>query len=154
MPEAQRFDAAVEARGAGGHVVALPFDAREAFGLVRAPVRVTVNGHTFRTTTMRYGGVDYIGLNREVRDAAGVAAGSVLDVTMELDDEPRLVDVPRELADALAGAPSARAAFEGLSYTHRKEYARWVAEAKRDETKKRRVERAVEMLGSGVKTPG
>ena len=56
-----------EARG-GGHVVALPFDAKEVFGRVRAPVRVTINGHVFRTTTMRYGGVDYIGLNREVRD--------------------------------------------------------------------------------------
>ena len=67
------FRATLETRGGGGHVLELPFDAKAAFGRVRAPVRVTVKGHTFRTTTMRYGGVDYIGLNREVRTAAGVA---------------------------------------------------------------------------------
>jgi uncharacterized protein DUF1905/bacteriocin resistance YdeI/OmpD-like protein len=126
----QRFESTLDARGSG-HVVELPFDARAAFGRVRAPVRVTVNGHTFRTTTMRYGGVDYVGLNREVREAARVSAGDVIEVAVEPDDAPRVVEAPRELVDALAGSAQAQAAFDRLSFTHRKEYARWIAEAKR-----------------------
>ena len=123
------FRATLEARGGGGHFVALPFDAKEAFGLVRAPVRVTVGGHTFRTTTMRYGSDDYVGLNREVREAAGVAAGDALVVVLELDTEARTVELPADLERALADAPEARAAYDGLSFTHRNEYARWITEA-------------------------
>jgi hypothetical protein len=149
-----RFRAVVEAREGGGHVIALPFDAKEAFGRVRAPVRVTVNDHVVRTTTMRYGNVDFIGLNREVREAAGVVAGDVLSVTMELDTEPRTVAVPDELADAFAAAPDAREAFDGLSLTHRREYARWITEAKRSETRQNRVARTIAMLRDGVRTPG
>jgi len=74
-------------------------------------------------------------------------------VEMELDDAPREVDVPQELASALADAPGARSAFDTLSFTHRKEYAGWIAEAKREETRRTRVEKAVAMLRGGVKTP-
>ena len=147
-----RFSAAVEGRGSG-HLVALPFDAREAYGRVRAPVTVTVRGHAFRTTTMRYGGVDYVGLNREVREAAGIAAGEMTTFEVVLDTGPREVEVPVELELALEADSAARAAFDKLSYTHRKEYARWIAEAKRNETRARRVARAVEMLRAGVQTP-
>jgi hypothetical protein len=148
-----RFRASVEARGRG-HVVALPFDARDTFGRVRAPVRVTLRGHTFRTTTMRYGESDYIGLNRAVRDAAGVSAGDEVSIHIELDLEKREVDVPPELASALDYDAAAKRAFDGLSYTHRKEYARWIAEAKREDTRARRFVQAVEMLRTGVRTPG
>lgn len=147
-----RFRASLEARGRG-HVVRLPFDVRAELGAVRVPVRATVNGHTFRTTTMRYGGVDYIGLNRGVREASGVTSGETLSLAIEPDTEPREVDVPPELADALARDNAARAAFESLSYTHRKEYARWIAEAKREETRERRLGKALELLRAGVKTP-
>jgi bacteriocin resistance YdeI/OmpD-like protein/uncharacterized protein DUF1905 len=148
-----RFEATLERRGRG-HVVALPFDAGKVFGQVRAPVRATIGGHTFRTTTMRYGGVDYIGLNREVREAAGVEPGTDLLVELEPDTQPREVAVPPELRRALAGDAAARAAFDSLSYTHRKEYARWIGEAKRKDTRGRRLEKAVEMLRAGVRTPG
>ena len=148
-----RFRASVESRGSG-RVVALPFDARDAFGRVRAPVRVTVRGHTFRTTAMRYGEIDYIGLNRGVRDAAGVRAGDEVSIDIELDLEKREVDVPPELASALDHDAAAKRAFDGLSYTHRKEYARWIAEAKREDTRVRRLAQAVEMLRTGVRTPG
>ena len=148
-----RFEARLERRGRGC-VVALPFDAREKLGAVRVPVRITISAHTFRTTTMRYAGVDYIGLNREVRDAAGVNAGDTLTVELEHDTETREVDVPSELAEALEKNAAAEAAFEKLSYTHRKEYARWIAEAKREETRRRRLAKAVEMLRAGIRTPG
>jgi hypothetical protein len=148
-----RFDATLATRGSG-HIVALPFDVREEFGAARVPVRVTINGHAFRTTTMRYGGVDYIGLNREVRDSAHVSSGDRIGVELERDTEPREVDVPPELAQVLAGDAAAKEAFDSLSYTHRKEYALWIAEAKRDETRSRRLAKALEMLRTGVRTPG
>jgi Bacteriocin-protection, YdeI or OmpD-Associated/Domain of unknown function (DUF1905) len=148
-----RFRATLEARGRG-HVIALPFDAKEKLGAARAPVQVTINGHAFRTTTMRYGGVDYVGLNREVRAAAGVSVGDSVDVELERDRARREVDVPAELERVLARDRAAKQAFARLSYTHRKEYARWIAEAKREETRDRRLVKAVEMLQAGVKTLG
>jgi hypothetical protein len=151
---ARRFRATVEPAGRGGHLVALPFAADEAFGRVRAPVQVTVNGHAFRTTTMRYGGVDYVGLNRQVRDAARIAAGDVLTFRVALDTAPRTVDVPAELQSALAGDTASAAAYEELSFTHRTEYARWVGEARRPETRERRAAKAVGLLRAGARTPG
>lgn len=103
---------------------------------------------------MKYGDTYYLGLNKKTREGAGVDAGDLVHVEMELDDAPRVVEVPPELAVALDAAPDARERFDQLSFTHRKEYARWIAEAKRDETRQRRVEQAVEMLRAGTKTPG
>jgi hypothetical protein len=118
-------------------------------GAKRFPVRATVNGYTWRTSVARMGGEFLVGLRREVREDAGVATGDAVEVVLELDTEPREVDVPPALATALAGDHAARAAFETLAFTHRKEYARWIAEAKRDETRQRRVEQALAMLKEG-----
>jgi hypothetical protein len=118
-------------------------------GAKRFPVVATVNGYTWRTSVARMGGEFLVGLNREVRDGAGVEAGDEVEVSIELDQAPREVDVPEALATALAADAEAAAAFERMAFTHRKEYARWVAEAKRDETRDRRVVQAVEMIRSG-----
>jgi len=118
-------------------------------GAKRFPVRATVNGHTWRTSVARMRGEFLVGLNKEVRAAAGVEPGDTVSVELELDAEPRDVDVPPALAEALAGDDAARAAFDGLAFTHRKEYARWIAEAKREETRHRRVAEALEMLRAG-----
>jgi Bacteriocin-protection, YdeI or OmpD-Associated/Domain of unknown function (DUF1905) len=153
LPPVPRFDAEILERGPA-LVVEVPFDVPEQFGRVRAPVRVTVNDYTFRTTVMRYGGVDYVGFNKQVRAAAGIGeAGGRITVDVVLDEEPRTVDVPEELSSALAADPAARAAFERLSYTHRKEYARWIEEAKHKETEQRRVQKAVAMLRQGLTHP-
>lgn len=120
-------------------------------GAKRFPVLATVNGYTWRTSVMRMGGEFLVGLNRQVREAAGVRAGDRVAVTLELDTAPREVDVPEPLAAALAADDVARAAFEAMAYTHRKEFAQWVAEAKREETRQTRVTKAVEMLRQGQK---
>jgi hypothetical protein len=120
-------------------------------GAKRFPVVATVNGYTWRTTVTRMRGEFLLGLNRAVRKEAGVEAGDTVQVELELDNAPREVEVSEALADALAGDPAARAAFEVLAYTHRKEYARWIEEAKRDETRQRRVTQALEMLREGKK---
>lgn len=133
--------------------VVLPFDAKQRYGKARAPVRGTVNGAAFRTTVAVYSGVHLIGFNKDVRERAGVEIGDQVTVELERDDEPRAVDVPPELQQALAANPGARAAFEGLSYTHRREYAVWIGEGKRPDTRQRRASRAVEMLETGRRHP-
>jgi Bacteriocin-protection, YdeI or OmpD-Associated/Domain of unknown function (DUF1905) len=120
-------------------------------GAKRVPVVATVNGYTWRTTVTRMRGEFLLGLNRAVRKEAMVKAGDTVKVELELDNAPREVEVPEALADALAGDSAARAAFEAMAYTHRKEYARWIEEAKRDETRQRRVTRALQMLREGKK---
>jgi hypothetical protein len=150
---AQRFVATLEQHGSGT-VVVVPYDLKEAFGSGRPPVRATVNGYTFRTTLFTMGGRALLGLNREVREAATVEPGQEVSVELERDNEPRTVEVPSDLAAALDADPVVRETFDGLSYTHRKEYVRWIEEAKRTETRTRRVEKSVEMLRDGVKTPG
>jgi uncharacterized protein YdeI (YjbR/CyaY-like superfamily) len=112
-------------------------------------VVATVNGYTWRTSVARMGGEFVVGLNRHVRAGAGVQAGDQAEVTIELDRMPREVQAPEALAAALAADPQAAASFEQMAFTHRKEYARWIAEAKRAETRQRRVAQALEMIRSG-----
>jgi hypothetical protein len=120
-------------------------------GPKRFPVRATVNGYTWRTSVARMRGEFMVGLNREVREQAGVQAGDDVEVELELDSDPREVEVPPALEEALAADPEARTLFEAMAYTHRKEFARWVADAKRDETRERRVVQALQMLRDGKK---
>ena len=138
---------------ARGPAAAVALDAEQVAaigeGAKRFPVRATINGHTWRTSVSPMRGEFLVGLNRAVRDAAGVEAGDAVDATIELDTAPREVEVPPALASALATDPAARQAFEGLAFTHRKEYARWIEEAKRPETRERRVAQALERLREG-----
>jgi hypothetical protein len=144
-----RFSATFGDRG-----VVVPGDPKAEFGGARAPVAGTVNGTPFRGRLMVYGDVTYLGLRREIRDAAGgIDEGDTVEVEIERDDAPREVDVPAPLAAALEADPEAKSVFHALAYTHRKEYAQWIAEAKREETREKRVERAISMLREGVKHP-
>jgi uncharacterized protein YdeI (YjbR/CyaY-like superfamily) len=118
-------------------------------GAKRFPVAATVNGFRWRTTVVRMRDEFMFGLSKEIRAQAGVEAGDTVEVVLELDREERTVDVPAMLADGLAADAEAAAAFEKLAYTHRKEYARWIDEAKREETRARRVAQALEMIRSG-----
>jgi hypothetical protein len=145
-----RFRAQLQRRGPAAAVVLDEIQvAAVGEGAKRFPVVATVNGYTWRTSVARMGGEFLLGLNREVRDGAGIQAGDEVEVTIELDEAPREVEVPADLAAALAADPQAAASFEQMAFTHRKEYARWIAEAKRDETRQRRVAQAVEMIKAG-----
>lgn len=103
---------------------------------------------------MLYGGTAYVGLRKDQLREFGVAAGDGVQVTVDLDAAPRVVEVPAELAAAFKTAPDVAAYFESLSFTHRKEYARWVAEAKKQETRDARASKAIQMLRDRVRTPG
>jgi hypothetical protein len=148
----QRFETVLQAEGPGVFIE-VPLDVPTLFGRARPAIRGTIAGHPFRSTIAVYGGRYYLPVKRALREAAGVAAGDTVLVELELDETPRTVEPPSDLRAALAGDPEAGAAFERLSYTHRREYAEWVAEAKRAETRRRRVERALAMLRKGRPGP-
>jgi hypothetical protein len=148
-----RFSAELERAGKTSARLRVPVDLKELYGCARPPLRVTIRGHTWRTTPGVYGSVAWIGLNKDVRAAAGVDAGDRVRVTMELDAEPRRVDVPDDLRTALRADPVARAAFAKLSFTHGREYVQWVEEAKRPETRARRIAATVERVRAGGPPP-
>ena len=125
----------------------LPFDTRAVWGKARVPVKVTIKGYTWCSTVANRGGKQYLVVNAEARRAAGVKAGDTVTVTLEEDTEKRDVAVPaglrRELGPGLAGK------LESLSFTHKKEFVRWYTDARKEETRARRVERMKAMLASG-----
>ncbi|HEX7993742.1 MAG TPA: YdeI/OmpD-associated family protein [Streptosporangiaceae bacterium] len=145
-----QFNAQLQPRGPAAAVV-LDEDQVAAVGegAKRFPVVATVNGYTWRTSVARMGGEFLVGLSKEVRQGASVEAGDDVEVRLELDAAPREVEVPAALAAALASDPQAKASFDEMAFTHRKEYARWIAEAKKQETRDRRVRQAVEMIRAG-----
>jgi hypothetical protein len=113
-------------------------------------VRVTVNGsYTFDGRVGRMKGETLVGFNKAVRSAAGVEPGDEIEVELVVDATPRSVDVPEDLAAALGAAPGATEKFDALAYSHRKEFARWVADAKRAETRERRVTETVRQVLAG-----
>jgi len=147
----QRFDAVVTAEGPGVFVE-VPAGVVEALGAGRRPaVVVEINGHRHRSTPAVYGGRSYLPLRKDVRQAAGIEAGQTVTVGLELDEQPRDVAVPDDLAAALREDPTVEAAFTALSFTHRREYVEWVESARRDDTRRRRVERTVRILRPGPK---
>ena len=145
----ERFETTIALGGKTATMFEVPLDVRAVFGRARPPVRVTINGHAYRSTVAAYGDRYYIPLNRGNREAAGVEAGDVVAVTLEPDLEPRRVEVPEDLAGALAAAPSARANFETMSFSHQREYVDWISEAKRADTRSRRIRSAIERLTDG-----
>jgi len=148
-----RFRTTVELGGKTATGLAVPGDVVTALGGGRRPpVTITIGGHTYRTTIATMGGRFLVPLSAANRQAAGVAAGDEVDVAIELDAAPREVEVPDDLASALAAEPRARQFFEGLSFTHRKEWVRWVTEAKRAETRAQRIARTVDAVKAGRPT--
>lgn len=113
-------------------------------------VIVGIGPHEYRSTVAVYGGEYLVPLNAENRRAAGVSAGETVRVSLTLDTAERTIDLPNSLATALDASPGTRLAFEGLSYTKRREAIRSVDSAKRPETQKRRIAKIVDALADGV----
>ncbi len=150
MGEALHLTATLEPRGPAGaflltdEQVAAVGDGRKTF-----PVSVTVNGTTLALRLARMGGENMIGLNKAVRAQAGVEVDGTYPVGAGADAGERTVEVPDDLAAALAADGTAQAAFTALAYSHRKEYVRWVTEAKREQTRADRVAKTVDMVRAG-----
>jgi hypothetical protein len=115
----------------------------------RPPVRITINGYTYRNTIAVYGDEYMVGVSAEHRAGAGVQAGDELDVDIELDTAPREVSVPDDLGAALDADAAARRTFDGLSYSNRNYIVTQVEGAKSEETRRRRIEKSIEALHAG-----
>jgi hypothetical protein len=143
----QRFRAELRSAGdSGGAGFDVPRDVAAALSdAKRPPVTVTINGHEFRTRLAVYGGQPMVGVSKANRAAAGVDVGDAFDVAIAL----REIEVPPDLADALAGEPALAETFAGLAFSHRREYVQWITEAKRPETRARRVAGTLDGLRGG-----
>jgi len=134
-------------RGGGGHLVDVPTEVVEALGgKGRIPVTATFDGVPYRGSIVRMGGGAVLGVQKAIMAEAGVRVGDSLTVVVRNDEGPREVEVPVDLAEALARNGAARAAFEGLSFSHKREYVRSITEAKRPQTRARRIELTIEQL--------
>jgi uncharacterized protein YdeI (YjbR/CyaY-like superfamily) len=142
------FTTELEATGGTTTGFVVPDELVDALGAGRRPkVVVTVQGHTWRTSIASMGGRFLLGASGAVREAAGLAAGQSYTVTVEVDTAPRTVDVPDDLAAALAASPAAAAGWAGLTYSQQRQHVEAVHAAKKPETRERRVAAIVAALG-------
>ena len=151
MPHTSVMEFTTQLQATGGNTTGfvVPDAVVEALGGGRRPkVNVTVNEHTWRTSIASMGGRFLLGASAEVREAAGIAAGQTLTVTVELDTAPRTVEVPEDLSAALAARPEAATAWERLSHSHQRQHAEAVAAAKSPETRERRITTTIAKLTS------
>lgn len=133
-------------RGAG-HLVDVPVAIVEALGgKGRIPVTASFNGVPYRGSIVRMGGASVLGVQKTIAARAGVGLGDTLTVVVQNDDHAREVEIPDELAHALGRNEAARDSFESLSFSHRREHVDYITEAKRPETRARRVRRTIEVL--------
>ena len=139
-----KFSATLLQAGKTATGIEFPPDLLEALGGGKRPlITVTINGHTYPSAVGSMDGKAMIPVSAANRAAAGIAAGDTIEVTVELDTAPREVDVPAALAEALAANPAAKAAFDGLSNSAKKRHTLSVEGAKTDETRQRRVAKAI-----------
>jgi len=136
-----RFEANLEPVPQGGHFVVVPPAVATAAGLKHgARVRGTINGAAYRSSLMKYGGIFHLGVHKATMAAAGVAGGGRITVTIEIDDQPLPTDtVPPDLATAIAARADTRAAWSTLSPSHKREHVKSVLDAKKPETRARRI---------------
>jgi hypothetical protein len=136
--------------GSGGAFVDVPFDVEAAYGRKRVKVRATIDGEPYRGSVVRMGGPGHmLPVLKHIRAKIGKRPGDRVAIEMREDLDPRVVEVPAYLRRALAGHPRERLFFAGLSYSGRREYVRWIEGAKREETRARRIAKAIRMLGQG-----
>ena len=125
----------------------LPFDTRDVWGKAKVPVKVTINGYTWRSTVGNRAGIQYIVVNSDARRGAGVRAGDLVTIALEPDSEKREIKIPLPLQKALGTKLTQR--LSNLSFTHRKEFIIWYSTAKKEDTRVRRVEKMKQMLSAG-----
>ena len=126
--------------------IEIPFDPKKEFGKARAPVTVTLNGYTYRSTIAPMGEHCFVPLRASHREAAGLTGDETLDVTIALDEEKREVTPPEDFVAALKAAPPAWERWSELSFTHQREYVEALADAKQPATRARRMESSVKAI--------
>jgi len=138
----------LDAGNSGGAYLEFPFSTQEIFGTNnRIPVRINFNGEPYRGSLVRMGTECHIvPILKTIREKIGKGIGDSVEVEVFLDDEPRLVEVPQDVQDAMKRNPQAKEKFTALSYSHQREYVLWIDEAKKVETRQRRIEKLIATL--------
>jgi hypothetical protein len=136
-----------ESRDDGTASFALPFDTREVWGKAKVPVKVTINGYTWRSTVGNRGGIQYLVVNAAARRHAGVKAGDTVTIVLAPDTEKRDIEIPIQLRRALGAKLTEK--LKSLSFSHKKEFVVWYSEAKKEDTRARRVDKMKAMLSEG-----
>ena len=150
-----KFKAKIEAGDGGGAYVLFPYDTEKEF-LTRGkvPVKATFNGVPYTGSLIKYDNpLHMLGMLKAIREQTGKGPGDTIEVVVWKDETVRTIEVPAQL-EKLIKKEGLLPVFEKLSYTRCKEYCRWITEAKKQETRLNRLERAIEMLKKGVRTPG
>ena len=149
-----KFKAKIQAASGGGAFLLFPYDVEKEFGTKgKVPVKATFNGVPYTGSLMKYGYPQHmLGVAKAIREQIGKGPGDAIEVVIWKDEEVRTLEVPAEFEKRMK-KEGLLPFFEKLSYTHRKEYCRWITEAKKEETRLSRLEKAIEMLSKGVKTP-
>jgi hypothetical protein len=153
IPE-HTFDALLELDSENGGVYFLvPFSVEATYGkLGKLPVRVTIDGFPYQGPLTSLGdGTHCLVVNRTIRNAIDKTWGHTVHVLLALDTAPRVVEVPEDFAHALLVMPGAREKFTNLSFSHQREYVRWITGAKKEETRRKRLQEAVDMIAAGRK---
>ena len=150
-----KFTARIQSVEPAGAGVVIPFDVEKEFGAKgRVAVKATFDGVPYRGSLMKCGpGAHMLGVLKAIQEQIGKRPGDAVDVVIWKDDAERTVEIPVEF-QALLKKDGLLAEFERLSFTHRKEYCRWITEAKKEETRTARLAKSIEMLKKGIKTPG
>jgi hypothetical protein len=150
-----KFKAKIEAGDGGGAYVLFPYDTEKEFGTKgRVPVKATFNGVPYTGSLIKYGNPRHVlGVLKAIREQIGKVPGDTIEVVVWKDEEARALEVPAPF-EKLMKKEGLLPFFEKLSYTHRKEYCRWISDAKKEETRLQRLTKAIEMLRKGVRTPG
>jgi hypothetical protein len=149
-----RFKARIEGASLGGACVYFPYNVEEEFGTRgRVLVKATFDGVGYSGSLVKYGAPQHmLGILKGIREQIGKGPGDTVEVTIEKDETERVIELPAEFQKLLK-KEKLLPVFEKLSYSHKREYCRWITEAKREETRANRLVKAVEMLRNGVKTP-
>lgn len=148
------FNAKIESTGTGTYIL-FPYDTEKEFGTRgRVPIQATFDGVPYTGSLIKYGQPQHmLGILKGIREQIGKQPGDTISVELWRDEAERTLEIPAAFESAMKKA-GLLLAFEKLSYTHRKEYCRWITEAKKEETRSARLTKAIEMLKKGIKTPG
>jgi hypothetical protein len=150
-----KFQATVQPAGGNGAYILFPFDVQEEFGTnARIPVKASFDGVPYTGSLIKYGNpLHMLPVLKHIREKLRKGPGETVSIVIVRDTSVRSVEVPSDFGRAMSTA-KVRSRFDELSYTHRKEYCRWITDAKREQTRQTRIANAVRMLKDGVKSPG
>ena len=152
MTQKFSFSTVIEDAGGGGAYVTIPFEVENVFGKKRVKVKAWIDGELYRGSLVRMGGEAHIlGIRKDIRDKIGKQLGDLVEVMLEEDTEPRVITIPPDVQGMLESHPDALEAFNGISYSHQKEYIRWIEGARHESTRHGRVVKLMEKINNARK---